>query len=85
MPFYYYYSYLRLGNINTNGDLTGYLIDYYDFEWRSFFEKNKLDEKIRIINNNAFEQQQKGQGTPYILLIPIYLPKNTLKKLSEEK
>ena len=62
-------------HFDEQGNLYTTLVDWYDF--------NKLPENdiFDRINNNAYEQQNRGNLTNYVLLIPIVLTKTEINNL----
>jgi len=69
------HAHLYNTHFDEHGNLHTTLIDWYDFD--------KLPETgfTNGINNNAYEQQERGDLTNYVLVIPIVLTKTEVDNL----
>ena len=75
---------LNRSKINKDGSFDTRMDDGYDFEYNKK-EVNLLKEPLealsKFINNNAYEQQQKGKLEDYLLSAPIHYSKEELEEI----
>lgn len=69
------HSYIYNTHFDEEGNLYTTLVDWYDFDE---FQKKDV---FNGINNNAYEQQIRGDLTNYVLVIPIVLTKTEVDNL----
>ncbi len=69
------HAHLYNTHFDEHGNLYTTLVDWYDFD--EFQKKDFLNG----INNNAYEQQERGDLTNYVLVIPIVLTKTEVDNL----
>ena len=61
---------------NKDGSIEFTVVDYYDFEYLNMQSTDKLKIKAaNHINNNAFYQQAAKKLKPYVIYIPVKIPK----------
>ena len=69
------HTHLYNTHFDKEGNLYTILVDWYDFDK---FKENDIFDKI---NNNAYEQQERGDLMNYVLVIPIVLTKTEVDNL----
>lgn len=61
---------------NKDGSIEFTVVDYYDFEYLNTQSTDKLKTKAaNYINNKAFYQQSAKKLKPYVIYIPVKIPK----------
>lgn len=67
---------------NKDGSIEFTVVDYYDFEYLNTLSTDKLKTKAaNHINNNAFYQQSAKKLKPYVIYIPVKIPKEEADKI----
>jgi len=72
--------------IDKNGNFSALIIDYYDFAKMNYNLDNGIkNAAVEFINNNAYEQQEKGALKNYVIIVPVNIDAQTIQGILNEK